>query len=255
MGQYVQDCFLLLKKQEIAPGIFQFEIGCPPVVALASPGQFVHIRVPGHTLRRPISICRICPEKGVLTVVFEIKGSGTEALAGLKEGDQVDLMGPLGHGFTILPSQSNVLLVGGGIGVPPMLAVAEHYQKPKVVLGFRSKSAVILQREFEAAGAQLHICTDDGSYGTPGVVTPVFEELIGQGGIDLVCACGPKPMLRAIKQSAEQAGVRCELSLEERMGCGVGACLVCACKGADGKQRHVCKDGPVFDSKEVRFDG
>ena len=171
-------------------------------------------------------------------------------------GDYVDMLAPLGHGFTVLPDAKRVILIGGGIGVPPMLALAELYrERATAISGFRSMPAVMLQEEFAKAGAKTILCTDDGTAGLHAMVTePLLEELQREKP-DMICACGPTPMLHAIAELAEKHNIFCEVSMEERMGCGIGACLVCACKTklANGEihAAHVCKDGPVFPAQEV----
>lgn len=165
------------------------------------------------------------------------------------------MLAPLGHGFTVDESFKKVVLVGGGIGTPPMMPLAKIYgKKATVISGFRSAEAVILQEDFKKTGAETILCTDDGTTGRKGFVTEPLKELLEQGSIDAVYACGPMPMLKNIASLADEANVYCEVSLEERMGCGIGACLVCACKTKkDGEEHfaHVCKNGPVFNAKEV----
>lgn len=251
---YMQGSFPIVKKENIARGIYSLWIHCPPVAEAALPGQFAHLKVEGFSLRRPISICEIDPQKGNLRLVFEIRGEGTRALADSREGGMADLIAPLGNGFSILP-QKQVVLVGGGIGVPPLLEVAKRYgASATAILGFRSASAVILERDFQRAGASAILCTDDGTAGIHGFVTKPLEELLTRQQPDLICACGPTGMLKGVVSLAGRFGIDCEVSMEERMGCGVGACLVCACKCVkDGREfyAHVCKDGPVFPAKEV----
>ena len=217
-------------------------------------GQFVHIKC-GHSrlLRRPISICDW--EEGLVRVVFEIRGDGTAWLARRAAGDKLDVLGPLGSGFR-LERGSRALLVGGGIGVPPMLGCAQYAPgRCTAILGFRSGDRVMLEEQFHSVCSQVQVATDDGSYGFHGYVDAlVRRELEGDRGYDAVLACGPRPMLRNVARAAEDFGVRCLVSMEERMGCGVGACLVCACDMADGSRKHVCKDGPVFEAREVDWD-
>ena len=216
--------------------------------AFRAPGQFVHIKC-GHSrlLRRPISVCSCQAGEGDapdrLTVVFEVRGEGTAWLAGRREGQSLDVMGLLGNGFP-MKREGRYLLVGGGIGVPPMLGCAQYAPgRCTAILGFRSVCS------------QVQVATDDGSYGFHGYVDAlVRRELEGDRGYDAVLACGPRPMLRNVARAAEDFGVRCLVSMEERMGCGVGACLVCACDMADGSRKHVCEDGPVFDAREVDWD-
>lgn len=223
---------------------------------ITGPGQFVHVRCgEGLLLRRPISICSWSVEGDLIRMVFEARGEGTAWLAQRQEGEALDVLGPLGHGFQMEP-QGRYLLVGGGIGVPPMLGCAKYANgESTAILGFRSASNAMLLEEFASCCASVRVATDDGSMGHHGFVDAlVREELERNPGYTAVLACGPKPMLRSVAKVAEAFGVPCQVSMEERMGCGVGACLVCACKSSDGHQKHVCKDGPVFDSKEVAWD-
>lgn len=253
--QYYQGRYPILEKKLLAKNMVQYVIFCPEIAAVAQPGQFVHILPTGHTLRRPISLCEIQAEKGTICIVFELKGSGTETLANCNVGDCMDVLGPLGHGFTLLPDAKRVILLGGGIGNPPMLPLAQYYQgRAAVISGFRSAEFVILQDAFQTTGAEIILCTDNGTVGRHGLVTEPLQELLNTQTIDAIYACGPKPMLRAIAAIANEKDVFCEVSLEERMGCGIGACLVCACQlEREGKSvsAHVCKDGPVFSAKEV----
>ncbi len=253
--KYTQGIFPIAAKQAIAKNIYSFTISCPEVAQAAVPGQFVHIRAKGYTLRRPISICGIDKKKGTLRIVFEIRGEGTAEIAKLNEGELIDMLAPLGHGFTVDDSFGKVVLIGGGIGTPPMLPLAEIYgEKAAVITGFRDSSAVILQDDFKRTGAETILCTDNGSAGIHGFVTQPFGEIIEKEKIDLVCACGPMPMLKNIAAMCREKGIRCEISLEERMACGIGACLGCACRTKRNDEEyfaHVCKDGPVFNAEEV----
>ncbi len=253
--KYTQGKYAITKKTAIAKNIYSFEILCPEVAAIAVPGQFVHIRIGAFTLRRPVSICGIDKAKGTLRIVFEIRGEGTGEIAKLNEGELIDMLAPLGHGFTIKPEFENVVLVGGGIGTPPMLPLAQEYGKKAVAItGFRSASAVILQEDLAKSGARTILCTDDGSQGFHGFVTQPMEELLNNSKIDAVYACGPLPMLKRISAMAVEKGIFCEISLEERMACGIGACLGCACKVKRNDEEyfaHVCKNGPVFNAEEV----
>ena len=236
------------------------------MAAQTSCGQFVHIKC-GHSrlLRRPISICSW--DKTSLRVVFEVRGEGTEWLSRRKAGDALDVLGPLGHGFAC-PRKSSWWW-GGGIGVPPMAgrwpgrgaAGAEVH----AALGFRDQGHQMLTDEFAECCRSMSVISDDGSTGRKGFVTELVEEFLqnqtrasaacaacaGKPVPPAVLACGPKGMLKAVAAVCAAHGVACQVSLEERMGCGVGACLVCACDMADGTRKHVCKDGPVFDAGEV----
>lgn len=253
--KYTQGKYIIAEKSAIARNIYSFTISCPEIAQVAVPGQFVHIRIGSFTLRRPISICGIDPIKGTLRIVFEIRGEGTSAIADLNKGDVIDMLAPLGHGFTVNPDFKKVILIGGGIGTPPMLPLAKAYgEKAVAISGFRNASAVILQEDFAAAGAETILCTDDGSAGIHGFVTQPLEEFVRNGGVDAVFACGPTPMLKRITEICKENSVYCEISLEERMACGIGACLGCACKTKRNDEEyfaHVCKDGPVFKAEEV----
>lgn len=255
--KYTQGKYPIIKKNVIAKEIYSFEILCPEVAEIAVPGQFVHIRANGFTLRRPVSICEINKSKGTLRIVFEIRGEGTAEIAKLNVDNLIDMLAPLGHGFTVNQDYKKVILIGGGIGTPPMLPLAQIYcEKAAVITGFRSADAVILQNDFKAAGAKAILCTDDGTMGMKGLVTVPLEEMLKNGDVDAVYACGPMPMLKAVSQISKENGVYCEISLEERMGCGIGACLVCACKTKKNDEEyfaHVCKEGPVFKTEEVIF--
>lgn len=251
---YLQGCFPITKKENLARDIYSFSVRCPDLARQAEPGQFVHIRVNGFPLRRPISICEIHPD--TIRLVFQVRGEGTRVLSDLREGDNLDLMGPLGKGFRILDPGEHVILIGGGIGVPPMLELARSYgSDATAILGFRTASAVILEEDFRRTGAEVILCTDDGTAGQKGFVTSALEAQ--PSGSHLICACGPLPMLKGVAAIAARQNIPCQVSLEERMGCGVGACLVCACRTVrDGQEifSHVCKDGPVFDASEVVFE-
>lgn len=241
----------IVKAVPLTSDVYDLTLECPELAERALPGQFAQIYLPGHTLRRPISICGIDREQGTLRFVFQVRGQGTAELSQFQPGDDLELLAPLGHGFPIDPTKK-ILLVGGGIGVPPLLGCAAELGANAVaVLGFRSKGAVILEQDFQATGAKTLIATDDGSYGFHGLVTQLAEK----EDFNVVFACGPLPMLKAVRALAEQKGTSCFLSLEERMACGIGACLGCAVPLLDetGKQYfgHVCKDGPVFDSRRV----
>ncbi|MBR1393141.1 MAG: dihydroorotate dehydrogenase electron transfer subunit [Ruminococcus sp.] len=258
---FKQGLYPIVKKTASAKGIFDITVLCPEIAELAEPGQFAQLLAEGFFLRRPISICGIDKAAGTIRMVFEVRGSGTEKLAELNVGENIDIIAPLGHGFTKIDGKA--VCVGGGIGTPPILGIASLYGRDAtVVSGFRNAAAVILQEDFKAAGCETVLCTDDGSAGIHGFVTTALEQHLLSNKTDIIYACGPTPMLKAIAAMAKKFGVRCEVSLEQRMACGVGACLGCACRTlqSDTKApvevyKHVCKDGPVFDAREVIFDG
>ncbi|MDF2567519.1 MAG: pyrK [Oscillospiraceae bacterium] len=252
---YQQGLYPLIKKQNLAKNIYDFTLLCPEIAKEALAGQFVHIKADGFLLRRPISICGINRQKGTLRIVFEIRGQGTEQIAGINEGELVDMIAPLGKGFTLLAKDKKAIVVGGGIGVPPMLEVASHYREnAAAIIGFRNAAAVILDKDFEKNWNKVILCTDDGSAGQKGFVTQALKSRLEAENADIIYACGPALMLKSIIDLANEYHIKCEVSLEERMACGVGACLGCACKTVKNGEEffaHVCKDGPVFESKEV----
>ena len=249
----------IISKETLGDAIFMvLEVGDMVRTSFRAPGQFVHINC-GHSrlLRRPISVCS-CQEdqpEDTLSIAFEVRGEGTAWLARRPVGHSVDVLGLLGNGFDIRP-EGRYLLVGGGIGVPPMRGCAQYTGgRSTTILGFRSKEKAALLKLFEGDCAKTLAATDDGSLGHHGFVDElVRQELAQDRTYDGVLACGPKPMLRSVAKAAAGFGVPCQVSMEERMGCGVGACLVCACDMADGARKHVCKDGPVFYAEEVDWD-
>ena len=255
---YFQGNDVILHKENLAKNIYRLVIAAPDIAAFAKAGQFVHVTVPGYFLRRPISLCEADSSRGTITLVYEIRGEGTKALARLNEGETLDVMGPLGHGFTLDPGKK-VIIVGGGIGVPPLLQAVKFYgANAKAILGFRDASAVILEEDFRRYGAETIVCTDNGTRGQKGFVTDALAGMVTKEKPDYLFACGPKVMLEKVAKIAADQKIECEVSLEERMGCGVGACLVCACRLKRTEEEkeyygHVCKDGPVFPAKEVVF--
>lgn len=251
----------VLSQEELAPGIFSLIIETE-ASKTARPGQFVSVytKDAGKLLPRPISICEIHKEEGALRLVYRVTGknTGTMEFSKLKAGDTVPVIGPLGNGFPYEEAKGKkVFLIGGGIGVPPILELAKEIdcQKKQIVVGYRDANN-FLKEEFEANG-DLYISTEDGSVGTKGNVMNAIEEAGLEA--DMIFACGPTPMLRAIKTYAEEKGITCYISLEERMACGIGACLACVCKTkevdahSNVHNKRICKDGPVFLSTEVEI--
>ncbi len=249
----------IVSKEQVGDAVYMtLEVGDMIRASFRAPGQFVHIRCgEGLLLRRPISVCSCMEDEpdDLLSIVFEVRGEGTRWLAGRELGDSLDVLGLAGNGFDLKP-EGRYLLVGGGIGIPPMLGCAQYTGgRATAILGGRSRDKIILEEFFREDCAKVLCATDDGSLGHHGFVNAlVRRELSEDRGYDGVLACGPKPMLRNVAKVAEEFGIPCQVSMEERMGCGVGACLVCACDMADGSRKHVCKDGPVFDSREVDWD-
>ncbi|PLS06490.1 dihydroorotate dehydrogenase electron transfer subunit [Neobacillus cucumis] len=247
----------ILSQKEIASDIYELTINGELVSQITSPGQFVHIKVSNGLdplLRRPISISSYDFEQKSLTMIYRKDGRGTSMLAELRPGMFVDILGPLGNGFSVdeISIGDTVLLVGGGIGVPPLYELSNQLVEKGVkvihVLGFQTASAVFYEEEFLKNG-ETYVTTVDGSYGIKGFVTDVMKEL----QFDCIYTCGPTLMLRAIEQNYSDKKVF--LSLEERMGCGIGACFACVCKKKDDptgvSYKKVCSDGPVFRAGEV----
>ncbi len=210
---------------------------------ITSPGQFVNIRLEGFFLRRPISVCDV--EGDRLTIIYKIVGRGTKAMAEMT-GGELDLLTGLGNGYDTETSGDMPLLIGGGAGVPPMYLLArrlmEQGKKPQVILGFNTAAEVFLEDEFRNLGADVTVTTADGSYGIRGFVTDAMNR-----EYSYFYACGPQPMLKAVSDASKTGG---QLSFEERMGCGFGACMGCSCETLYGSKR-ICKDGPVLRKEEI----
>lgn len=242
----------VVKNEKIAENIYAvtFDLG---ETANVRAGQFGDISVGGtHLLRRPIAICKV--DGQTVTFCYQIKGEGTQKLKTVGAGMRVNVLMPLGNGFFIEENEKKVALVGGGVGVFPLVSVLRQYGATKEIsayIGYRNQGAVCGVEEFEKASKFVGV-TDDGSYGKKMNAVQAFAEDLALGNRpDVVLACGPTPMLRALKTVVEQENLPCYVSLEERMGCGIGACLVCVCDKTDGKKARVCKDGPVFNCKDV----
>ena len=211
---------------------------------IARPGQFVNIKLDGLFLRRPISVCD--SEDGTLTLIYKVVGKGTEQMSLMTEG-KLDILTGLGNGYDISLSGDNPLLIGGGVGVPPLYMLAKELVKEgkevTVILGFNTESEIFYKDEFEALGARVIVTTVDGSYGIKGFVTNAMEDL----SYTYFYCCGPEPMLKAVYNASTTEG---QLSFEERMGCGFGACMGCSCKTKYGNKR-ICRDGPVLEREEL----
>ena len=268
------DIVQVLSQRELGNQIFDLVLSAPEIAKEAKAGQFVSVysNDASKLLPRPISLCGIDREAGTLRLVYRVTGenTGTEEFSRLTEGDTVKIMGPLGNGFTVLPGKK-AFLIGGGIGVPPLLQLAkyikagvvqglceeENAQIPdmQIVMGYRDASTFLLD-EFKEQ-AESFVATEDGSVGTKGNVLDAIRK--NALTADVIYACGPTPMLRALKNYAEENDMICYISMEERMACGIGACLACVCKSKE-KDHHtnvnnkrICVEGPVFDAKEVEL--
>lgn len=239
-----QEIFEILSNRQIAPAVYKIILrgDTSPITAT---GQFVNIKLDGFYLRRPISICDF--DKETLTLIYKVVGGGTEALSRMEKGESLDLLLSLGNGFDTSKSGQNPLIIGGGVGVPPLYALCKRLitegKKPSVILGFNTKSEIFYEDEFKKLGAEVTVCTVDGSYGIKGFVTDAMKDL----EYDYFYTCGPSPMFKAIESVANTSG---QYSFEERMGCGFGACMGCSCKTKYGNKR-ICKDGPVLEREEI----
>ena len=240
---------------QLAEGIYDLRLAAGEIAAQAVPGQFVSLysKDGSRLLPRPISLCGIDKEKGELRLVYRVAGKGTAEFSGMRTGMQLKVVGPLGNGFP--QKNKKAFLIGGGIGIPPMLELAKELDCEKqIVLGFRDE--LFLLEDFRNRG-QIYIATEDGSAGTEGNVLDAIRE----NGLDadIIYACGPTPMLRAIKEYAAEQNIECWISMEERMACGIGVCLACVCKSKEKdahsnvKNKRICKEGPVFLAQEVEF--
>lgn len=249
----------VIEQKMIAEGICSMWLDAKEIAVQAKPGQFISVysNDKSRVLPRPISICEIDREKGTLRIVYRVVGKGTEEFSKAKPGDSFEILGPLGNGFPIEEAKGKkVLMIGGGIGVPPMLQTAKEIEGEAIIVsGYRNQD-LFLKEELESAGT-LFIATEDGSVGTKGNVVDAIRE--NQIEADMMFACGPKPMLRALKDYALEKGMPCWISMEEKMACGVGACLACVCQSKDVDShshvhnKRICKDGPVFLSTEVEL--
>lgn len=253
--QKYEETATVLRQERIADEIYSMWIGTEQIAGEAQAGQFLSIycNEGSRLLPRPISICEIDRERRALRLVYRVAGKGTAEFSGLHEGDSVRVLGPLGNGFP--KKKKSAFLIGGGIGIPPMLQLAKELDcEKKIVLGFRSE--LFLMEEFQKQG-EVYVATEDGSAGTKG---NVLDAIAAHGlNADIIYACGPMPMLRALKEYAAQKNIECYISMEERMACGIGACLACVCQSKE-KDAHsnvhnkrVCKEGPVFAAEEVEF--
>ncbi|MCE5286415.1 MAG: dihydroorotate dehydrogenase electron transfer subunit [Pelosinus sp.] len=226
----------------------------PQIAKEAVSGQFVHLRVADQIdplLRRPISLSSADAIDGKISLIYRVVGHGTERLSRLSFGEIVDCLGPLGQGFAL--DAVRPLLIGGGMGIAPLVFLAECLRPApiEILLGGRTKEELFWTEIFKDNCEQLHITTDDGTLGTKGVTLDILPELLQHGKFDRIYVCGPRPMMEGAAKIAKEFGITCQVSLEAHMACGVGACLSCTCAGKNGKRHKICSDGPVFWAEEV----
>ena len=242
-----QSIFKILSNEALTSSVYRMALE-GDTSAITAPGQFVNIRLEGKFLRRPISVCDW--EAGKLTLVYKVVGHGTAQMAAMTAGQTLDILTGLGNGYDLTLTGENPVLVGGGVGVPPMYGLAKHLRalgKPvQVILGFNTREEIFYEEEFKALGCTVYVTTVDGSYGIPGFVTDALKDL----SYSHFCACGPEPMLKALYKASTTSG---QMSFEERMGCGFGACMGCSCKTLTGNKR-ICKEGPVMKKEEILWD-
>ena len=239
----MQGFFEILSNAPLTDSVYRMELK-GDTSKITAPGQFVNIRLAGKFLRRPISVCQV--EKDLLTIIYKVVGKGTAQMSAMKPGEVLDVLTGLGNGYDLEKSGSTPLLIGGGVGVPPMYQLAKELlaqgKEVTVILGFNTKSEIFYEEQFRALGAKVTVTTVDGSCGTKGFVTDGMPE-----NYSYIYTCGPEPMLKAVYNAAKTSG---QFSFEERMGCGFGACMGCTCKTKYGNKR-ICKDGPVLEKEEI----
>ncbi|MBQ9957774.1 MAG: dihydroorotate dehydrogenase electron transfer subunit [Clostridia bacterium] len=239
-----QEIFVIKSQEKIAKDVFKMVLS-GNTNDITAPGQFVNIKLDGFYLRRPISVCDY--DKNELTLIYKTVGEGTAAMSKYENGTELDVLTGLGNGYDTSLSGEKPLLLGGGVGVPPLYNLCKKLvaegKKPTVILGFNSSDDVFYENEFKALGADVYVTTADGSYGIKGFVTDAMSDL----DYSFFYTCGPEPMLKAIYNVSKTSG---QLSFEERMGCGFGACMGCSCKTKYGNKR-ICKDGPVLIKEEI----
>ena len=239
-----QGIFTVTENRKIVPSVYEMTLS-GDTSAITAPGQFVNIQLDGFFLRRPISVCDC--EDGTLRLIYKVVGKGTEAMSGLTSGTELDVLTGLGNGYNTEVSGDRPLLLGGGVGVPPMYMLCKKLlaegKDVTVILGFNTESEVFYEEEFKALGAKVLVTTADGSKGIKGFVTDAMNEV----DYSYFYTCGPEPMLKAVYNKSTTSG---QFSFEERMGCGFGACMGCSCKTKYGNKR-ICKDGPVLVKEEI----
>jgi dihydroorotate dehydrogenase electron transfer subunit len=245
---------VVVEHKLLGPQVKKLVLHAPEIAEQAVPGQFVHLKVADQIdplLRRPISLSAANAAAGTLSLIYRIVGRGTELLSRLAPGEIVDCFGPLGQGFAL--DSARPLLLGGGMGLAPLVFLAQGLcpSPVEILMGGRTKEEMFWVDIFKDTCQHLHVTTDDGTMGTQGVTLDLLPKLLEQDSFDRIYVCGPRPMMEGAAKIAREFGIACQVSLEEHMACGVGACLSCTCAAGDGKRRKICSDGPVFWAGEV----
>jgi len=241
-----QSLFEILENTPLTRDVYRMVL-CGDTSHITAPGQFVNIRLDGLYLRRPISVCDW--NDSSVTIIYKVVGKGTEDMSRMHPGEKLDILTGLGNGYDLITAGDHPVLIGGGVGVPPMYGLAKALRaagKPvSVILGFNKESEIFYEEEFKALGCDVTVTTVDGSYGVKGFVTNALPE-----NYTYFYTCGPEPMLKAVYRATSTSG---QMSFEERMGCGFGACMGCSCKTLTGYKR-ICKDGPVMKKEEILWE-
>ncbi len=240
-----QSVFEIVENTRLVPGVYRMQLR-GDTSAITAPGQFVNIQLDGLFLRRPISVCDV--QEDILTIIYKVVGKGTQAMSAMASG-RLDILTGLGNGYDLTVAGNRPVLLGGGVGVPPMYLLAKKLiaqgTVPTVVLGFNKREEIFYEEEFKTLGCQVYVTTVDGSYGIQGFVTDALKQV----DYTHFFTCGPEPMLKAVYRASNTSG---QMSFEERMGCGFGACMGCSCETLTGYKR-ICKDGPVMRKEEIKW--
>lgn len=241
----------MLSNVAVGPNVYEMKVAGDALARQAKPGQFVHVRIPAGMLllRRPFGIADV-DEKDTLTIYYRVMGKGTSAMTALPYGSTLDFLGPLGQGFSL--DAKRPLLVGGGMGLAPLLFLAKHfYGEADILMGGRNAAELFWEDCFQPYTRKIFLTSDDGSRGERGVVTNLLPRLLSQESYDCIYTCGPEIMMRGVAKLAAEYEIPCQASLEKRMACGLGACLSCVCDTTKKERKKICKDGPVFWTQEV----